>query len=74
MKCVICKNGELIEGTTIVTLKQDATILVFKDVPALVCDQCGEAYIDDGVSRHLHQVLADKAQKGQASEFVQYVA
>jgi YgiT-type zinc finger domain-containing protein len=74
MKCIICKNGDLQEGTTLVSLKQDTTILVFQDVPALVCDQCGEAYIDDGVSRHLQQILEEKAQKGQEPTFVSYVA
>jgi hypothetical protein len=29
MKCIMCKNGDLQEGTTTVTLERDATIVVF---------------------------------------------
>lgn len=47
MKCVICKHGETQPGTTTVTLERGATTLVFKQVPAQVCTNCGEAYIDE---------------------------
>lgn len=42
MKCIACKTGDLADGTTIVTLEKDGAIIVFKDVPALVCTQCGK--------------------------------
>jgi len=74
MKCVMCKNGDLNEGITTVTLERDATILVFKGVPALVCDQCGESYTDRGITCRLLQIVDEKAQKGTREEFIQYVA
>ena len=74
MKCVMCKNGDLKEGTTTVTLERDATILVFKGVPALVCDQCGESYTDREVTRRLLQIVDEEAQKGPNEEFIQFVA
>ena len=46
MKCVICKHGELVPGTTVVTRKAGTTTLVLKDVPALVCESCGEEYFE----------------------------
>ncbi len=55
MKCVICKLGETRPGRTSVTLERRGTTLVFKDVPAEVCLNCGEAYVAEDVSR---QVLA----------------
>jgi len=45
MQCVICKHGELDAGTTTVTLERDDVTLVFKDVPARVCENCGESYV-----------------------------
>ena len=42
MKCVICKYGETEPGTTTITLERDNTTLVIKNVPADVCQYCGE--------------------------------
>lgn len=53
MKCVICKHGETTEGETTVTLEKNGSTIVFKHVPALVCDNCGEAYVADAVTRKL---------------------
>jgi YgiT-type zinc finger domain-containing protein len=36
-----------------VTLERDTTTLIIKGVPALVCENCGEAYVDDAVSAQL---------------------
>jgi len=53
MKCTICKHGETIEGFTSVTLEKDGSTIVFKQVPALVCDNCGEKYIMDEVTNEI---------------------
>jgi YgiT-type zinc finger domain-containing protein len=37
MKCPICKGGETRPGRTAVTLERETTTLVFKAVPAEVC-------------------------------------
>jgi len=53
MKCVICKRGETRPGRTTVTLERGGTTLVVKNVPAKVCDNCGEAYVDEEITRQL---------------------
>ncbi len=53
MKCVICKHGETSRGTTTVTLERDASTIVFKNVPADICDNCGEKYIDSATTKKL---------------------
>ncbi|MBC8204403.1 type II toxin-antitoxin system MqsA family antitoxin [bacterium] len=53
MKCVICKNGETRSGKVTVTLDRNGVTLIFKDVPAQVCSNCGESYIDDKISEQL---------------------
>jgi len=45
MRCVICKNGKTEDGFTTVTLEKSRATLIFKNVPALVCDNCGEKYL-----------------------------
>lgn len=53
MHCVICKQGKFRPGTTTVTLSRGDTILVIKDVPAEVCDNCGEPCLHEVVTERL---------------------
>jgi len=53
MKCMICKHGETKEGTTTVTLEKGSSTIVFKEVPAQICDNCGEKYIDEATTKEL---------------------
>jgi len=46
MKCVICKTGETGESKVTVTL-------LLKEVPAQVCDNCGEYYLSEEISRRV---------------------
>ena len=64
MKCVICKLGETQTGKTTVTLERDAMTLVFKNVPAQVCTNCGESYVDETVSSYLLKTAEDAAHSG----------
>ena len=47
MECVICKHGRTSPGAVTVTLERDGTTLVFRHVPAQVCENCGEPYVDE---------------------------
>jgi len=53
MKCMICKHGETRLGTTTITLEKENSTIVFKEVPAQVCDNCGETYVDDATTKTL---------------------
>lgn len=53
MKCVICKKGETIAGRTTVTLERGGLTLVVKSVPARICQNCGEEYVDEPTTRAL---------------------
>ena len=53
MKCMICKHGETKKGTTTVTLEKNNSTIVFKEVPAHICDNCGEKYVDGSVTKEL---------------------
>jgi YgiT-type zinc finger domain-containing protein len=46
MKCVICRNGITKEAYTSLVLERDQTTLVFKSIPAQICNNCGEEYIE----------------------------
>ena len=62
MKCVICKLGETRPGKTTVTLERDGTTLVIKGVPAAICANCGEEYVDEETTAQL-LLAADEAVK-----------
>ena len=54
-QCPMCPAGTLREGTTTLTMERDGATIVFKDVPADVCDSCGEAYLDEDVSAAVYE-------------------
>ncbi|MBI2886553.1 MAG: type II toxin-antitoxin system MqsA family antitoxin [Chloroflexi bacterium] len=64
MKCVICKQGETRPGSATVTLERKGTTVVVKSVPAQVCENCGEQYLDESIVRALLQNAEDAAGDG----------
>ncbi len=73
MKCVICKHGETRAGTTTVTFERDGMTLVVKDVPAKVCANCGEDYVDEQVAREILAVAERMAKSGALVDVRKYV-
>ena len=53
MTCVICKLAETRPGCATVTLQREGAIFVVKDVPAEVCPNCGENYVDSSTTAKL---------------------
>jgi YgiT-type zinc finger domain-containing protein len=74
MNCVICKKGETQPGTTTMTLEHGATTVVFKNVPADVCQTCGEAYLDAETTKHLLQIVEEAARMGVQVDVRSYAA
>ena len=52
MECVICKNGSTAEGLATFTLERNGVIVVFKNVPAQVCKNCGDFYLSAQASKY----------------------
>ena len=53
MKCIYCKVGNTKPGFVTVTLQRDNTTIIFKEVPAEVCENCGEYYLSEEVTEKL---------------------
>ena len=64
MKCVICKHGETEPSTTTLTLEREGAVVAFKEVPAHVCTNCGEAYVDEAVSVKLMGIADQSIRDG----------
>lgn len=74
MKCVICKHGETKDGTATVTLVKGGATIVIKNVPARVCDVCGEEYVEEEVGARLMQQAEEAARNGVQVDVREYVA
>ena len=46
MKCIFCKNGKTQPGSAVFVATSFDSVLVVRDVPAEICDNCGEEYFD----------------------------
>ena len=74
MTCVICKNSETEAGTTTVTLERDGLTLVLKDVPAAVCPNRGESYVDEAVAGRILEPAEELHRSGAQIDVRQFAA
>ena len=64
MKCVVCKHGETADGFATVTIERDALTFVVKKVPARVCNNCGEEYVNEQIAAELFRSASDISKSG----------
>ena len=72
MKCVVCRRGDTVPGIATVTLERDALTLVVKNVPAQVCGNCGEEYLDDETTENLLKTAEEEVKAGTQVEVRHY--
>lgn len=70
MKYVICKTGTTHKGKTTTTIEKNGSVLVFKEVEAEICDNCGEAYFSIDTTKKLQELAEDAVKKGTEIEVV----
>ena len=74
MKCAICRNGTTTDGHTTVVLERDQTTVVFKKVPAQICDNCGEEYVSAEVNEALLSQAHAEWERGITLEMLDFAA
>jgi YgiT-type zinc finger domain-containing protein len=74
MKCPICKHGETENGYATVVLERNKTTLVFKHVPADICNHSGEEFINESVSVELFSVAKQAEEAGVKVDVREYLA
>ena len=74
MKCVICQHGDMSPGIATVTLVRGPLTLVVKEVPALVCENCGEEYVEAAVTSKLRESAEEASRAGVQVDVRHYVA
>jgi YgiT-type zinc finger domain-containing protein len=74
MKCVICRHGTTTEGYTTIVLERDQTTVVFKKVPAQICENCGEEYVSAAVNKALLRQAEEEWERGIILEMLNFAA
>lgn len=74
MMCVICKHGELHPGHVTVTLHRGDSVVIFKHVPADVCDNCGEYYLSEDITERLLAQAEAAVARGTEVEILRFAA
>jgi YgiT-type zinc finger domain-containing protein len=69
--CSRC-GGQRLETRITYTLERDDATIVFRDVPATVCDECGEEVLTASVAIELEQIAEAAIAAGVKHEVRQY--
>lgn len=71
--CPTC-GGEKAEGTTTFTTDLEFGVVVVRNVPATVCQQCGDDWIGPEVNRNLEKIVEEAKEKRSQIEMLPYPA
>ncbi len=74
MQCIICKQGKTKSGTTTVTLQRGDSTIIIKDVPAEICENCGEYYLSETITGRILKMAEDSIHKGAEVEIIRFAA
>jgi len=68
-RCPIC-GGDVAEGQTTFTVDVGSGVVVVRHVPAKVCRQCGEDWIQDPIAERLEKIVSDARINGKIVEVI----
>ena len=74
MQCVICKQGETAPGVATVTLERGGSMVVIKGVPAEICSNCGEYYLDEAMTERVLSMAERAVAEGAEIEVRRFAA
>lgn len=74
MICVICKMGQMNSGKVTVTLHRGQSVIVIKNVPASVCENCGEYSLSEEVTKKVMERAELAVANNAEVEVLQYAA
>jgi len=74
MICTICKQGQTQPAKVTVPLQRAASTIIVKDVPADVCENCGEYYLSEQVTAELLRRAEIAVANGAEVEIIRYAA
>lgn len=72
--CPTCKNGSLKPGTTTVTIERAGALIIFKEVPAGVCNNCSAYFLSEEESKELYNKANEAIKNGAQVEILKHTA
>lgn len=71
--CSICQVGTVQPQLfKTLTFEKNKRLVLVRDVPASVCDTCGEAYLEESVAQKVMKVVAEARKRGVELEIITY--
>lgn len=74
MRCILCKLGDMRPGNVTITLQRGETTVIIKEVPAQVCENCGEYYLEDTIAERVLSMAEDAVKKNVEVEILRFAA
>ena len=74
MKCTFCRQGKTSPGNVTVTLSRQDTVVVIRNVPAEVCENCNEYYLSEKATEKVLLRAEEAVEKGAEVEILRYAA
>ena len=56
-KCFICKHDKITKGFTNKMFEDKGNIIIIKEIPCLICENCDEIYFESDIIKRLEQLL-----------------
>ena len=72
MKCAICNYGKTLPGFVSIVLEKNGTTLLFRKVPAQICDTCGEEYVSSRTNQEILERASEEIKKGVFLELLDF--
>ena len=72
MKCPLCKGMMSAGKTNLPYDLKEGNVVVIINVPALVCEQCGEDFVEIDVARKIEKLLERIERDGVSMGMVQF--
>ena len=72
MICLICRQAELAQGLTSISLERGELRLIVNSVPARLCQSCNEAYVQEDVAVRLLQGAKKISEAGTLDDVIEY--
>ena len=72
MICLICRQSETSTSLTSISFERGEVRLVVNNVPARVCPNCAEAYVDEAVATQLLRSVKKMSEAGMLEDVAEY--
>jgi YgiT-type zinc finger domain-containing protein len=60
MKCLVCKHNRFKKGTTMLPIERGKAILLITEIPARVCTNCGEPYLNEETAQNVQDMANER--------------